>query len=216
MIPSILPPFDLLQQNYNVTHYYDMALISRSDVYTYGLGNEIAEYNNTRTNTCCLRLSEAFNYAGCRGVSLSRYKSGYRISKIIHSEVYIPTDEIAWKGGDYKIQRNQGARVMKGGDQLNYIYTVVEFKTYLKTLYGKPNIIAIKINTRIDVNDFKGKRGVIVFSVSGWNDATGHVSLWDGQKVVYESMPNEYFGMNESDHFAKKHTYLKKAQLWIC
>ena len=57
---------------------------------------------------------------------------------------------------------------------------------------------------------------MIVFSVSGWNDATGHVSLWDGQKVVYESMPNEYFGMNESDHFAKKHTYLKKAQLWIC
>ncbi len=215
MIPSILPPFDLLLRSYNTDHYHGKNI--NHSIYTYGLGGEIGKYTALLTNTCCYRLSEAFNYAGCRGVSLSQYKSGYDYLKITGSKDSIPTEVIAWRGGDYKIRRNQGARVMKGGDQLNYIYTVVEFKTYLKTLYGKPNIIAVKSKNRIiDVKDFKGFRGVIIFSVGGWGDATGHVSLWDGQKVLYESIPNEYFGMNENDYYVKKGNSLREVQLWIC
>lgn len=28
--------------------------------------------------------------------------------------------------------------------------------------------------------DFKGLKGILVFSVTGWGDATGHVTLWNG------------------------------------
>lgn len=29
-----------------------------------------------------------------------------------------------------------------------------------------------------------GKKGIIVFEVSGWDDATGHADLWDGKTPV--------------------------------
>ena len=30
----------------------------------------------------------------------------------------------------------------------------------------------------------KGKKGIIIFEIKGWSDATGHADLWDGGKVV--------------------------------
>ena len=30
----------------------------------------------------------------------------------------------------------------------------------------------------------KGEKGIIVFEIKGWSDATGHADLWDGNKVV--------------------------------
>ncbi len=33
----------------------------------------------------------------------------------------------------------------------------------------------------------KGRRGIIVFEVRGWLDATGHADLWDGSKCLSKS-----------------------------
>ncbi|MDF4976359.1 T6SS effector amidase Tae4 family protein [Vibrio parahaemolyticus] len=32
----------------------------------------------------------------------------------------------------------------------------------------------------------KGRKGIIVYQVDGWSDATGHADLWDGNKCVYQ------------------------------
>ena len=34
------------------------------------------------------------------------------------------------------------------------------------------------------LGSLSGKRGIIVFEVSSWSDASGHVDLWNGSKVV--------------------------------
>jgi len=40
----------------------------------------------------------------------------------------------------------------------------------------------------VDVNSYapelRGKKGIIIFDVEGWSDATGHADLWDGMSVV--------------------------------
>lgn len=66
---------------------------------------------------------------------------------------------------------------------------VSEVKIYLETLWGKPEIEytpepcsnaseCFKLHSK----PFTGKQGVIAFDVEDWNDATGHVTLWDGEK----------------------------------
>ena len=32
----------------------------------------------------------------------------------------------------------------------------------------------------------QGRKGIIIYEVSGWADATGHADLWDGSKCVYK------------------------------
>ena len=31
----------------------------------------------------------------------------------------------------------------------------------------------------------KGKKGIIVFDVKGWSNASGHFTLWDGKNLAY-------------------------------
>ena len=57
-----------------------------------------------------------------------------------------------------------------------YIFRVRVFKKYLDEKYTK-----ITTNKK-SLEDFKDKKGVIVFDVN-WSDATGHVDLFDGNKV---------------------------------
>ncbi len=47
---------------------------------------------------------------------------------------------------------------------------------YLEEIFGKPDMT---IQTP-KYSDFYGKKGIIVFSGSGWSNARGHVALWNG------------------------------------
>ncbi len=91
------------------------------------------------------------------------------------------------KGGT--INPSHGIYRVKGGDNKAYIMRVSEVKIYLETLWGKPEIEytpepcsnaseCFKLHSK----PFTGKQGVIAFDVEDWNDATGHVTLWDGEK----------------------------------
>ena len=64
-----------------------------------------------------------------------------------------------------------------------YIIRVKTMKEYLTNKYGSP----------IDVTKetAKGKRGIIIFDVSGWSDATGHADLWDGNNCAYQEYWNK-------------------------
>ena len=62
---------------------------------------------------------------------------------------------------------------------------------YLKLKYGNPDeLMPSEYKEKL-----KGRKGIIVFEVSGWSDATGHADLWDGNKWVVSiasDMPTQH------------------------
>jgi hypothetical protein len=67
---------------------------------------------------------------------------------------------------------------------LHYLYRVEEFAGYMLRKFGKPQVSATRgMDMRAAV---AGKKGVILFVVKGWTDATGHFDLWDGQKAAHQ------------------------------
>ena len=98
------------------------------------------------------------NFTNCCAVRLSYAfnKSGIKIP-------YIQNETVS---GEQK----------PNGSKEWYIFRVRVFKKYLDEKYTKIT------TTKKSLEDFKGKTGVIVFDVN-WSDATGHVDLFDGNKV---------------------------------
>jgi hypothetical protein len=86
-----------------------------------------------------------------------------------------------------------GLTTVKGGDAKRYAFRVAELRRYFRAVLGPPTV------TGLTPQDFEGKRGVIVFEVSGWSDASGHFDLWDG----YQPAHAEYFSK------------ASKVQLWV-
>lgn len=70
-------------------------------------------------------------------------------------------------------------------------------RNYLEKVLGKPDLIAT-VNYG---KTFAGKKGIILFEVNGWIDATGHVTLWDGNTCMY----------NDDCYFERS----KRVMLWI-
>lgn len=65
-----------------------------------------------------------------------------------------------------------------GADSKRYIVKVKDMIEFLTDGFGPPDLrsgrpAASKI--------FNGKQGIIAFAVGQWDDATGHVTLWDGK-----------------------------------
>jgi len=106
------------------------------------------------TNACATRVSKALNFSGEK----------YRIP-------YFKTKNSA---GEDVVQ------VSSGGKKYWYIFRVKALIEYLTQTYGNPNIMA----PAGFKNALSGKKGIILFEVSGWSDASGHADLWDGNKVV--------------------------------
>jgi hypothetical protein len=53
----------------------------------------------------------------------------------------------------------------------------------MKGEYGKADISTKSTGKDFDakVSEIKGQKGVIVFDVTGWGDASGHVTIYDGK-----------------------------------
>lgn len=60
-------------------------------------------------------------------------------------------------------------------DKQRIIFGVADLRAYLEKVFGKPLVDT----TRPYDDAFKGKKGIIAFSVN-WDDATGHIALYDG------------------------------------
>lgn len=92
------------------------------------------------------------------------------------------------------ITKAPGLLIVLGGDKKRYALRVKEFRAYMNKTYGKPAVSEKKnAGGTITKTKFSGKRGIICFEVTGWSDATGHFSLWDGTKVLYDG-GHDYFG----------------------
>lgn len=66
---------------------------------------------------------------------------------------------------------------VSGGDGKWYVYRVKELIKYLTKQFGDPDILIVNKPYQ---EKLKGKKGIIVFEVDAWSDASGHATLWDG------------------------------------
>lgn len=106
------------------------------------------------TNTCAIRLSRSFNYAGA------------------------PVPD------SYGNSRGQPALAIRGGDKKLYALRVAEFRKWLTAKYGQPTISLKSGPYGTAPSQLQGKKGIICFVDCGWSDASGHLDLWDGSKVI--------------------------------
>ena len=105
-------------------------------------------------NACATRISKALNFSGDN-----------------HKIPFFKTKD---DNGNDIIQ------VSSGGKKNWYIYRVKIIAQYLEQAYGPGREIDLKSYKK----ELSGKKGIIVFEVSGWADATGHADLWDGNRCV--------------------------------
>ncbi|WP_216353081.1 type VI secretion system amidase effector protein Tae4 [Snodgrassella alvi] len=91
-----------------------------------------------------------------------------------------------------------GENTVTGKDKNYYYFRVNNLIDFLELQWGKPEII--KYPTVI------GKKGIILFQISGWSDATGHATLFDGSKC-YDHC---YFSENEPE----KKYFTDQANFW--
>lgn len=53
---------------------------------------------------------------------------------------------------------------------------------YLNNTYGDYQ--------EVSIDEIKGHKGIIGLSDCGWNDATGHLDIWDGNNCIDKMYPN--------------------------
>jgi len=164
-----LPPFAMLAANYPTE--------SDPDKLKKQIGGDVDA--DWITNTCTIRVSKAFNYAG-------------------HPQYEIPVSE--------------GLYTVSGADNKNYGIRVEEFNHFLRDHYGPPNVVRSADN--ISIKPFLKKNGIINWHVSGWTDATGHFTLWNNARGLYEGK-HVYFNMPNSRQDGGG-TWLTKVELWEC
>ncbi len=67
-------------------------------------------------------------------------------------------------------------QTVSGKDGSWYIYKVKTIISYLRKIYGEPDF-TFKNPTAHALSKHKG---ILVFEVDAWSDATGHATIWDG------------------------------------
>jgi hypothetical protein len=53
---------------------------------------------------------------------------------------------------------------------------------HLSSHYSSPEVLSPSLYK----DSLKDRKGIIVFEVSGWSDATGHADLWDGKNCLWQ------------------------------
>lgn len=108
------------------------------------------------SNACAIRVSKALNGSGV--------------------EHKIPRYNAIGPEGKMSLQ------VSSGQNKFWYIFRVKILTKYLSEKYFSPE----ELTPEEHLEKIKGRKGIIIYQVNGWSDATGHADLWDGIKCVYE------------------------------
>lgn len=72
-------------------------------------------------------------------------------------------------------------QTVSGADKRQYFYRVRNLITLLKQRWGSPEVVQYP-----PIGEFSGQKGIILFEVSGWSDAQGHATLFDGRSCYDE------------------------------
>jgi len=97
------------------------------------------------------------------------------------------------------ILNQTGSRIPKlrdtvsGADGMNYFYRVKDLRAYLERTWGAARQVDFPPSGG---GPLAGKQGVILFAVSGWSDAGGHATLFNGI-TCYD---NCYFNEPEANY----------------
>lgn len=113
------------------------------------------------------------------------------------------------------IPKKEGLLTVRGVDGKRYAVRVKELRKYLKERYAMPyrTLEATTLGV-IDNTPIRGLKGIIAFEVTGWGDASGHFTLWDGEQLLY-SGGHDYF--NLYDKFADgKVIKVTRCTFWKC
>lgn len=71
-------------------------------------------------------------------------------------------------------------KTVSGADKRWYFYRVRDLIGFVTQRWGKPDLVLpYPVTSEEQMGD---KKGLILFEVSGWQDANGHASLWDGSQ----------------------------------
>ncbi len=191
-------------------HYPDKS-VTTATLYDTKIGGKFVKLyeHDAYANTCAVRMSYGLN------------RSGLKLGKA-------PS-----KGGSEK-----------GGDGYTYWIRVKDLKKELETRFkGADEELALPVVTAAQIADKPkaeaafsdrvtkarefitkklGKRnGIVVFEVSGWGDASGHFTLWDGaaQKLAYatdhdDNTTNTYYFWLTMLVSAEKIVQTTKVKFW--
>lgn len=69
-------------------------------------------------------------------------------------------------------------KTVSGADKQWYFHRVGDVIAFLTQRWGKPDLVVPFPQPGGGI--LAGKKGVILFEVSGWGNARGHATLWDG------------------------------------
>lgn len=78
----------------------------------------------------------------------------------------------------FPIMKSSLYAMVSGADNRQYLYRVNDMMDYLERHFGKPD----KTVASPKPEDFAGMKGLIVVKGSGWRNARGHVTLWNGTR----------------------------------
>jgi hypothetical protein len=114
----------------------------------------------------------------------------------------------------HELPKTPNLYTIKGTDGKRYAIRVREMKKYLEATYGAPTVLLATSEGKIDSSKIAGKKGIIAFDVQGWEDASGHFTLWDGEKLVYAG-GHDYFNLYEKQADGDV-TRVTKCYFWPC
>jgi hypothetical protein len=77
----------------------------------------------------------------------------------------------------FPVHRDGRYASVSGADGMWYMYRVSDMRSYLEDVFGKPDKVVKGLPSP---SDFAGLKGILVVRGSGWRDAGGHVTLWNG------------------------------------
>jgi hypothetical protein len=97
------------------------------------------------------------------------------------------------------------AQTLTAADKSRIIFRVADFRQYLLRTLGKPK--ADKLSPYDD--EFRGKKGIIAFSVN-WQNATGHIALWNG--TIYREPSHDNYSAYVDPNFPKIKT--SRGEFW--
>lgn len=138
-------------------------------------------------NSCAIRMSKALNYSG----------------------VKLPSTDIGYR------EDNSSNGTLKGKDGYYYWFRVKSLGNYLKKKLGKPDLdIHLKTaklgekKEKMSTENWKkvqAMKGIVMFEVSGWGNASGHFTLWDGNHLIYPGYPEHDNPSSEFYYFYMKY-----------
>lgn len=184
------PPYDVVSEEYEgifPPKDSDADPVYFAYIYIDGeVGREHERDPYAYGNGCALRVSYALNMAGM----LIPEKS--------------PVLPVTKKGGKRILKG--GNKYIPDGDKYYYIYSVENLISFLEFCWGKADkrIPVPKGISQLDTLKAMNKKGIIIFYISGYSDATGHATIWDGERCLDGS---DYY--EPSKHPKQTLTYIK-------